>query len=136
MTEIVQRTADDLQAEVVRLREENERLRAELSAYRYAMADFAAELGSCVRRLGGLTSSPPWKDRDSSPEGLRFALHGRAQLRKKASRAATACPAAGTAGRAASAWLSPTGTTYHLALTGGTAFLPDLKAGASRGDEW
>jgi len=44
-----------------------------------------------------LTSSPPWKGKDSS-RGLRsrcrFAVHSRALVRKKAPRAATACPAA------------------------------------------
>ena len=44
-----------------------------------------------------LTSSPPWKGEDSSRDlrsRCRFAVHSRALVRKKAPRAATACPAA------------------------------------------
>src|SRR6266480_4866423 len=44
-----------------------------------------------------LTSSPPWEGEDSSRDlrsRCRFAIHSRALVRKKASRAATACPAA------------------------------------------
>src|SRR6266568_8566870 len=51
----------------------------------------------CEQREDGLTSSAALKGGDSSRSaGLRcrFAVHRRARLRKKAPRAATACPAA------------------------------------------
>ena len=61
MTEAAYRTAEELLDENTRLRARVVELEhqvavkdRELAAHRYAMADFAAELASCLRRLAGV----------------------------------------------------------------------------------
>jgi hypothetical protein len=92
-----------------------------------------------------LTSSPPWKGEDSSRDlrsRCRFAVHSRALVRKKAPRAATACPAAFRAGYCVlPAWLSRTRQGYRTISIFNSkhavrAFLHGLKVGASARRHW
>ena len=96
-------------------------------------------------RSTDLTSSPPWKGEDFSRDlwsRCWFAVHSRALVRKKAPRAATACPAA------VPCWMLP-GARLALAdrsrlpryinisfETRRTRFLPRLKAGKSAWRYW
>jgi len=87
-----------------------------------------------------LTSSPPWKGEDSSRDlrsRCRFAVHSRALVRKKAPRAATACPAAVpylVLHRARLAIADTSGLQSRSDVpfeARRTRFLPGLKAGVS-----